>query len=326
MNESGDVILEVKDLKKYYTNGFRLLSKSKPALKAVDGVSFGIRKGEVIGLVGESGCGKSTLGKTVLKLGSITFGRVLLEGEDITDYSQQMLRPLRRKMQMIFQDPSSALNPRLQVLETIEAPLRAYKVPAGECRERARALLHTVGISSGYEHKYPHEMSGGQRQRVVIARAMVLEPELVVCDEPVSALDVSIRAQVLNLIKDLGEQKRLSYLFISHDLGVVYNICDYVHVMYLGKIVESAPKSELFKNPAHPYTEALLSAVLQPDPLKRSLREPLYGDPPSLFDLPKGCRFCYRCPYATEHCFENEPELNELSQGHSCACFLHSKY
>jgi oligopeptide/dipeptide ABC transporter ATP-binding protein len=235
------------------------------------------------------------------------------------------MRPVRRKIQMIFQDPYMALNPRMTCFDSVEAPLKAYGCGgAAERREQVSAFLRSVGLSAEYDGKYPHEMSGGQRQRAVIARAMILDPRLVICDEPVSSLDVSVRAQVLNLIKDMQEQKRLSYLFISHDLGVVDFLCDVIYVMYLGRIVEYAAKGEIFAHAAHPYTEALLSAVLLPDPRKRRLRVILQGDVPDPYEEFRGCRFFSRCAYATEYCSENEPMLKEIGAGHYAACWMHN--
>jgi oligopeptide/dipeptide ABC transporter ATP-binding protein len=315
-------ILAVREIKKYFFAGTGLWGRPARAIKAVDGVSLTVRRGQTAGLVGESGCGKSTLGRTILRLFAPTAGRVLLGGEDITDYPPARLRPLRRKMQMIFQDPLAALNPRLTALAAVETPLRSYGQGKEERRRLAREMLRVVGLNASCEGKYPHEMSGGQRQRVVVARAMVLEPQFVVCDEPVSALDVSVRAQVLNLLRDMGERLGLSYLFISHDLSVVYYFCDWVYVMYLGKIVEEAAREEIFAHPAHPYTEALLSAVLLPDPGQKRVRIILQGDLPDPLNPPAGCRFYSRCPYAVPRC-EEEPPLRELRPGHRAACWLH---
>jgi peptide/nickel transport system ATP-binding protein/oligopeptide transport system ATP-binding protein len=324
-NMTEETLLEARDLQKYYYSGLNPFSRKKRVLRAVDGVSLSIDRGQVVGLVGESGCGKSTLGRAILHLDTLTGGHLSFDGEDITQHTPSQMRPIRKKMQMIFQDPFAALNPRMTTFASTEAPLIAFgESNKASRREAVREILRTVGLSAEYEHKYPHEMSGGQRQRVVIARAMILEPELVICDEPVSALDVSVRAQVLNLIKDLGEQKNLSYLFISHDLGVVHYLCHSVYVMYLGKIVESAEKKDLFSHPLHPYTEALLSAVLAPDPRKKRSRLILQGDLPSPFSEFSGCRFFSRCPYASAHCEENEPPLQEVRPGHQAACWLHS--
>lgn len=262
----GAPLLEIHDLQKHFLVKKSFSAQNRVYLKAVDGVDLTMEKGETIGLVGESGCGKSTLGRTILKLHSVTGGQIVYEGKDITKYTPDQMMEYRRKMQLIFQDPFASLNPRKTIMQSVEAPLDlSHDIPKAERRERVIKMLNVVGLGEKYLNKYPHELSGGQRQRIVIARALINNPEMVVCDEPVSALDVSVRSQVLNLLKDLQEQMNLAYLFISHDLSVVQYICDKVAVMYLGKIVEIANKEDLFTKPLHPYTKALLSAIPVPD-------------------------------------------------------------
>ncbi|OUP07454.1 oligopeptide/dipeptide ABC transporter ATP-binding protein [Collinsella sp. An2] len=294
-------------------------------LKAVDGVDVTIFEDEVVGLVGESGCGKSTLGRTLLKLHEPTSGKIIFDGEDITDYSRKQMRPVRQKMQMVFQDPFASLNPRMRIRDSVRAPLDAFGIGTREERdERVRALLEYVGLGANHIDKYPHELSGGQRQRVVIARAVILGPKLVVCDEAVSALDVSIRAQVLNLMKDLQYQQHLSYLFISHDMSVIRFICDRIMVMYLGQVVEVAGRDELFENPAHPYTQALMSAIPVPDVDHHTMKIELSGDVPSPLDPPQGCRFHTRCPYAKPECSKTQPIPVEIEPGHAVSCLKYA--
>jgi len=318
-----DPILEVKDLKKYFPIRGGILSRIIGQVLAVDGVSFSIHGGETLGLVGESGCGKTTVGKTVLKLIEPTAGEIRLKSKDITQLSGSELRSARREMQMIFQDPYSSLNPRMSAGEIVGEPLENYGIAKGrERKERAEALLNRVGFRREHIAKHPHEFSGGQRQRIGIARAVALNPSLIVADEPVSALDVSIQAQVINIMMDLQEEYRLTYLFISHDLAVVKHISHRIAVMYVGKIVELAAKETLFATPLHPYTEALLSAVPIPNPKAERESIILEGDVPSPINPPSGCRFHTRCPYVEERCRSQEPPFKKVQQGHSVACHL----
>ena len=296
---SGEMLLEVEGLTKYFKSDTGLLSGlfGSDLVEAVDDVSFDLQKGETLALVGESGCGKSTLARTILQLIEPTAGSVRFKGVELTESSNRKLRPLRRDMQMIFQDPQSSLNPRMKVGRIVEEPMKAHDMyDAAKRRERARDLLERVELERGYYNRYPHEFSGGQRQRINLARAMATDPDLIVCDEPVSALDVSVQAQVLNTMRELQEEFGLTYLVISHDLSVVRYIADRVAVMYLGHIVELAEKEELFENPKHPYTEALLGAIPVPDPREANARGTLEGDVPSPIDPPSGCRFRTRCP------------------------------
>lgn len=313
-------LLRVEHLKKYFpikSGDFA----SKRILKAVDDVSFSVKSGEVLGLVGESGCGKSTLGRTILRLYSVTDGSIIFRGEHIEKYKFKQMRPLRKDMQMIFQDPYASLNPRSTIGAILKAPLDTFGIGSKDERwDLVVSMLDEVGLGAEYINKLPHEMSGGQRQRVVIARAMISNPSFVVCDEPVSALDVSVRAQVLNLMKDMQEQSGTTYLFISHDLSTVRYICDRIAVMYLGHIVELADSDELFANPIHPYTEALLSAIPIPDVEQKRNRIILEGDVPSPVSPPSGCPFRTRCRYATAECGEKVPELKDDGTGHLFAC------
>ncbi len=330
MSTTNEILLRVEDLKMYFplTRGI-ILQRKVGEVKAVDGISFFIRRGETLGLVGESGCGKSTTGRAILQLYRPTDGHVYFRTDgtevDLTQVKGRQLREMRRRMQMIFQDPYASLNPRMTVGEIVAEPLVIHGIGTRkERRERVQELLRVVGLNPYFVNRYPHEFSGGQRQRIGIARALALNPEFIVCDEPVSALDVSIQAQVINLLEDLQEQFGLTYLFIAHDLSVVRHISDRVAVMYLGKIVEIADSEELYKNPLHPYTKALLSAVPIPDPKVEKTRERiiLQGDVPSPVNPPRGCRFHTRCPFVMDRCKEEEPPFREVAPDHWAACFL----
>ena len=314
-------LLEVKHLKKYFPIKGGVFSKTIGHVYAVDDVNFTLAKGETLGLVGESGCGKSTTGRTILRLIEPTDGELYFEGQNITELDKSAMRALRREMQIIFQDPYASLNPRMTVGSIIGEPLEIHKIAKGaEKEERVASLLQKVGLRAEDMRKYPHEFSGGQRQRIGIARALALNPKLIVCDEPVSALDVSIQAQVINLLEDLQAEFSLSYLFIAHNLNVVEHISDRVAVMYLGQIVELASDEDLYKNPQHPYTEALLSAVPIPDPTIKKKRIILEGDVPSPINPPKGCHFHTRCMYKEKICEEVEPEFKDIGGGHWVAC------
>ena len=315
-------LLRVKNLKKYFPIRGGLFSREVARVHAVDDVTFSILKGETLGLVGESGCGKSTTGRCILRLIEPTSGEVTFEGQNVTTLDKRSLRHLRRDMQIIFQDPYASLNPRMTVGSIIGEALVIHKLAKTrkEREERVIHLLETVGLSADHLRRYPHEFSGGQRQRIGIARALAVSPKLIVADEPVSALDVSIQAQVINLMEDLQKQFNLTYLFIAHDLSVVEHISNRVAVMYLGKVVEIAPAKELYNNPKHPYTEALLSAVPIPDPAIKRKRILLEGDVPSPINPPSGCRFHTRCALRVPSCSENEQVLKEVSRGHWVAC------
>ncbi len=316
-------LLSVKGLVKNFPVKRGLLQRTVGQVQAVAGVSFDIASGETLGLVGESGCGKSTAGKAILKLIEPTAGEVTLSGTRIDQLSQSEMRPFRRQLQVVFQDPYSSLNPRLKVRDIIGEPLVNYGVAAGPVlAERVEELAGKVGLRPDTLNRFPHEFSGGQRQRIGIARALALRPNLIVCDEPVSALDVSVQAQVINLLVDLQREFSLAYLFIAHDIAVVEHISHRVAVMYLGKIVEIAERSDLFLHPQHPYTEALLSAVPEPEPGIVKKRIILKGDVPSPIDPPSGCRFHTRCPYAFDRCTTEEPELREVAGGHHVSCHL----
>lgn len=322
MTEQKESLLKVENLSKEFDVGKGFLSKGKK-LRAVDQVSFDIQKGETLGLVGESGCGKSTLGRCILRLIEPTAGSVMYKGENLLEFDEESMRKMRRRLQIIFQDPYASLNPRMTVLEIIKAPLDVFDI--GSTKERMEKVLEicrVVGIREDFLYRYPHEFSGGQRQRIVIARALILNPEFIVCDEPVSALDVSIRSQVLNLIREIQKTYHLSYLFISHDLSVVKHISDRVAVMYLGSIVEIADKKELFADPRHPYTQALMSAIPVPDVDAVKREAYLEGDVPSPIDPPQGCRFHTRCRYAKDVCRQKRPQLTDLGNGHCVACLL----
>ncbi len=316
-------LIEIQNLVKYYPILGGVFLKEVAAVKAVDDVSLTIFKGETLGLVGESGCGKSTLGKSLLKLEEPTSGKILFKGEEIQDYTTDEMRPLRKKMQIIFQDPFSSLNPRKTVGSIIGEPMKIHGMYTGkERKNRVREILETVGLGKEHMRRYPHQFSGGQRQRIGVARALALEPEFIVCDEAVSALDVSIQAQVINLLKDLQETFGFTYLFISHDLHVVEFMSDRVAVMYLGKIVEYTHADTLYATPLHPYTQALLSASPVPDPDHVSRAIILQGDVPSPIDPPQGCRFHTRCPLCQDMCTQKSPELREIHPNHFAACFL----
>jgi peptide/nickel transport system ATP-binding protein/oligopeptide transport system ATP-binding protein len=319
----GDVLLEVKDLCKHFPTRHGLFAAGAPQVHAVDDVSFWIRAGETLGLVGESGCGKSTTGKLILRLQQPTSGEIHWRGTRIDGLNQSEMRPIRRELQAVFQDPYSSLNPRMRAADIVVEPVRNYEsLPAAGVRDRAAELFARVGLRSDQLVKYPHEFSGGQRQRLGIARALSVRPQLIVCDEPVSALDVSVQAQVINLLMDLQAEFHLSYLFIAHDLAVVEHISHRVAVMYLGKIAEIAPTRAIFAHPLHPYTEALLESVPVPDPAIRKERRILGGDVPSPVDPPSGCRFHTRCPYAEDRCRREEPLLRTVAADHLVACHL----
>jgi len=316
-------LLEVNGLKKHFPIRRGLLGRVSGHVYAVDGISFTIGEGETLGLVGESGCGKSTAAKCIMKLIEPTAGEIKLRGARIDQLRPSAMRPYRRELQFVFQDPYSSLNPRLSVGAIVGEPLANYRIAAGsELKDRVIAILAKVGLRADAMERYPHEFSGGQRQRIGIARALAINPRLIICDEPVSALDVSVQAQVVNLLKDLQKEFRLSYLFVAHDLAVVENISHRIAVMYLGKIVELTDRQSLFSAPLHPYTEALLSAVPLPDPNAPRRRIILSGDVPSPINPPTGCRFHTRCPYAEARCRVEEPAMREVKPGHLVACHL----
>ena len=317
-------LLEVRDLRKHFPVRKGFLRRETARVHAVDGVSLDVEPGETLGIVGESGCGKSTLGRTLVRLYEPTAGRVEYRGEDLLALRGKQLRAMRRNLQMIFQDPFASLDPRMTVGQILCEPFKVHDAcPARERHERARALLEKVGLKAAYMNRYPHEFSGGQRQRISIARAMALNPELVVADEPVSALDVSIQAQILNLLKDLQSEFRLTYIFISHDLAVVDHFCDRVAVMYLGRIIEVAPRDELFRNPRHPYTQALIEAIPRVGAGKKRMRPALRGEVPSPITPPSGCHFHPRCPKRHDGCDRDYPQLVEVSPGHRVGCQLY---
>ena len=314
-------LVETRNLVKHYPVHGGAFSRRKSAVRAIDGVSLSIREGETLGLVGESGCGKSTLGRLLLRLEEPTSGEVLFQGGDILGYDADKMRSMRKKMQIIFQDPFASLNPRKNVAHIVGEPLFVHGMKRRcEREEKVQRLLEVVGLRREHMRRYPHQFSGGQRQRIGVARALALNPRLILCDEAVSALDVSIQAQVINLLQDLQQEYSLTYLFISHDLSVVEHISDRVAVMYLGKVVEMARKADIYREPAHPYTQALLAAAPLPDPCRETVRAVLKGDVPSPIDPPSGCRFHTRCPYAEAICREREPELREMAPGHAAAC------
>ena len=316
-------LLEVRNLKKYYSVKSGFLNKDRRSVKAVDGINLSVKQGEILGIVGESGCGKSTFGRSILRLIEPTSGEVIFEGTNICGLKKEEMRLKRREMQIVFQDPGASLNPRLTVGEIIGEPLEVFHICEGkEKEERIYKLMDLVGINRAYINRFPHEFSGGQRQRLGIARALAVNPKLIICDEPVSALDVSIRAQVLNLMKELKDKLNLTYIFISHDLSVVHHICDRVAVVYLGRVVEIADKKQIYENPVHPYTKALLSAIPMPDPEVKRERIILQGDVPNPADPPSGCHFHKRCPYAKKECSETVPPFVTVEPGHQVLCWL----
>jgi len=320
-----DVILRVENLKKYFPIHRGVFQRHVGDVKAVDGISFDVYRGETLGLVGESGCGKTTTGRTIIRLYDPTAGHVYFEGTDMATLHGSQLRQMRRRMQMVFQDPYASLSPRMKVAGIVGEPLEVHHAAQGrEKRERVAELLDLVGLDPAYMSRYPHEFSGGQRQRIGLARALALNPDLIICDEPISSLDVSIQAQVVNLLEDLQQELDLTYIFIAHDLSMVRHISDRVAVMYLGKIVELTDRDTLYENPLHPYTQALLSAVPIPDPFIEEERQRviLEGDLPSPSSPPRGCNFSTRCPLAKEVCFQEEPELIPIERGHYAACHL----
>ncbi|HET9590733.1 MAG TPA: dipeptide ABC transporter ATP-binding protein [Anaerolineales bacterium] len=324
-----EALLEVEDLVMHFPIYRGVIQRQVGAVRAVDGVSFDVRRGETLGLVGESGCGKSTAGRTILQLYRPTAGAVHFEGVDLVHLKGEELRKMRRKMQMIFQDPYASLNPRMTVADIVAEPLLVHEVATGkEMKDRVDHLLELVNLNPSFASRYPHEFSGGQRQRIGVARALALQPSFIICDEPISALDVSIQAQVVNLLEELQEQFNLTYLFIAHDLSMVRHISDRVAVMYLGIFAELADRDELYAKPLHPYTQALLSAVPIPDPIAEAKRERiiLKGDVPSPANPPSGCRFRTRCPFAEEVCSQSRPEFREIRPGHFVACFFAEKF
>ena len=318
-----NTLLQVEHLKKYFYGSRKWFAgeSQRSVVKAVDDVSFSIRRGETFGIVGESGCGKSTLGRSVIRLIEPTDGRILYDGVDLRSLSAEELRLKRREIQIIFQDPYASLNPRMTVRELIKAPLDVFSRDSEEKKmEQVREIMSLVGLREEFMHKYPHEFSGGQRQRIVIARALILKPLFIFCDEPVSALDASVRAQVLNLMKRIQKEMNLTYMFISHDLSVVRFLCDRIAVMYLGRIVELATRDELYNHALHPYTQALLSSIPVPDTDVKPNRIILQGEVPSPYHPPEGCHFHTRCPYATEQCRTTAPEMRDAGNGHMVAC------
>jgi oligopeptide transport system ATP-binding protein len=323
METTTDTILKVDDLKMYFPIYRGVFQRQVGAVKAVDGISFAVQRGETLGLVGESGCGKSTTGRAILQLYKPTAGNVHFEGVDLIKLHGEEMRHMRRKIQMIFQDPYASLNPRMTVEQIVGEPLMVHNAASGkEINERVKQLLELVKLNPAFMSRYPHEFSGGQRQRIGVARALALQPSFIICDEPISALDVSIQAQVINLLEELQEQFNLTYLFIAHDLSMVRHTSRRVAVMYLGVIMELTTRDELYNNPLHPYTQALLSAVPVPDPLADSRRKRviLEGDVPSPANPPSGCRFRTRCPIAKPECADSRPEFREVRPGHFVAC------
>lgn len=325
MVQQNEALVKVRNLKKYFPITRGVFQRHVGDVKAVDDVSFNIYQGETLGLVGESGSGKTTVGRTMLRLYEPTDGEIIFEDRDLAKLSPSELRSTRQRMQIIFQDPYASLNPRMTVGGIVGEPLEVHRVARGkEKRERVQELLRLVGLNPYFVNRYPHEFSGGQRQRVGIARALALNPDLIVCDEPISSLDVSIQAQVVNLLEDLQDRMGLTYLFIAHDLSMVRHISDRVAVMYLGKIMELTDRDELYMNPLNPYTQALMSAVPVPDPVVEEQRQRviLEGDIPSPSTPPEGCNFSTRCPVARDVCFDSHPELIEIEPGHYCACHV----
>ncbi|WP_026691124.1 ABC transporter ATP-binding protein [Alteribacter aurantiacus] len=316
-------LIEVKNLKKYFTQKSSLFDRKPSPVKAVDDVTFTIEEGETFGLVGESGSGKSTIGKSLIRLHDISEGTIKYRGIDIHNKSKKEMRSLRTKMQFVFQDPFSSLNPRIRIGDALAEPLLDHGlVTKDRVRDKVKEVMEICGLPSYHIDKYPHEFSGGQRQRIGIARAMVMEPDFIVADEPVSALDVSIQAQIINLFKELQEKKNMTYLFISHDLSVVEHLCNKVGVLYLGSMMELTTRDKLYENPLHPYTKALLSAVPIPDPTKRRERIVLKGDIPNPANPPKGCKFHTRCPFTEDICLKVQPLFKEVEKGHYVACHL----
>ena len=326
MSQENNTLVRIDNLTKHFPiNRGIIVQRQVGAVQAVDRISFDIKEGETLGLVGESGCGKSTTGRTILQLHMPTSGKVYYRGKDLTTARPDEMRAMRRNMQIIFQDPYASLNPRMTVGNIISEPLEVHRIgTAKERNERVQELLRVVGLNPYFVNRYPHEFSGGQRQRIGVARALALEPEFIVCDEPISALDVSIQAQVVNLLEELQDKLNLTYLFIAHDLSMVRHISDRTAVMYLGKLVELAERGELYSNPLHPYTQALLSAVPIPDPSKETKRQRtlLKGDVPSPANPPSGCRFHTRCPIAEDICKQEEPKWREVIPDHWVACHL----
>ena len=321
-------ILEVKLLKKYFPLKKGKYKDGDPCVKAVDDITFDLYEGETLGLVGESGCGKSTLGRTIIRLYEPTSGEVIFEGEDVAKKSRKEMRALREEMQFIFQDPYSSLNPRMTVFNILAEPLIAHgKFKRGpELDAYVKNLMDRCGLPSYYCYRYPHQFSGGQRQRIGIARSLALDPSFIICDEPVSALDVSIQSQIINLMKDMQEEKNISYIFISHDLSVVKHISDRVGVMYLGSMMELADKNEIYSNPQHPYTRALIGAIPLPDPTKRKEMQVIQGEIPSNVNIPKGCKFNPRCPFAKDICREQEPATKEVKPNHFVKCHFGGEF
>lgn len=321
-------ILEVKHLKKHFPLKKGKFKEGDPCVKAVDDITFDLYEGETLGLVGESGCGKSTLGRTIIRLYEPTSGEVIFEGEDVAKKSRKEMRALREEMQFIFQDPYSSLNPRMTVFNILAEPLIAHgKFKRGpELDAYVKNLMDRCGLPSYYCYRYPHQFSGGQRQRIGIARSLALDPSFIICDEPVSALDVSIQSQIINLMKDMQEEKNISYIFISHDLSVVKHISDRVGVMYLGSMMELADKNEIYSNPQHPYTRALIGAIPLPDPTKRKEMQVIQGEIPSNVNIPKGCKFNPRCPFAKDICREQEPATKEVKPNHFVKCHFGGEF
>ncbi|MCT4584622.1 MAG: ABC transporter ATP-binding protein [Peptostreptococcaceae bacterium] len=318
-------LITIKNLVKHFDVKTNLFSRVKNNLKAVNNISFDIKKGETLGIVGESGCGKSTTGKLLLNLLEPTSGEVLFEGKNIYSISNEELRKLRKNMQIIFQDPFASLNPRMKIFDLIKEPLKIHKIGTKENRiKKVKEIIKIVGLDEYHLNKYPHEFSGGQRQRICIARAIILNPKFIICDEAVSALDVSIQSQIINLLKDLQKDFNLTYMFISHDISVVKHVSNRIAVMYLGQIVELAETNDLFKNPKHPYTKALLSAIPIPNPEIKRKKIILKGDVPSPMNLPKGCNFHTRCPYKNEICTTKEPIFKNAGNGHFISCHLNN--
>lgn len=316
-----EVLLEVKGLKKWFPVDDKVFGSPTTFVKAVDGVSLSIYKGEVLGLVGESGCGKTTISRSILRLIEPTEGSIVFDGQDILKLKKNEIRKMRSQIQMIFQDPYSSLSPRMKIGETIAEPLEIHKIGTKESRkQKVEEIIEIVGLDRSHAYRYPHEFSGGQRQRIGIARVLVINPKFIICDEPVSALDVSIRSQILNLLIELKHKFSLTMLFISHDLSVVEYLCDRIVVMYLGKVMEIAKKEDLYRNPLHPYTNALLSAIPIPDPEHKKERILLEGDAPNPMNPPEGCRFCTRCSKAQGICYKTEPSLIDMGNEHSVAC------